>query len=161
MVLPTTDDLKKYTNSEATTHVEVNEDLLTPESMAAATDAAIYGISMTAASKSKSFKLADSVGSKHISRSPLDVSSVARNKCTSENLADCAVSDSDASSNAKLKTSDLMILKQEPSTSSDQSGSSSNMILACTGNNSEENCFDRCAILHIKIIFRHICTPLE
>lgn len=155
MVFPTTGDLKTYTNSEAANHVEVNEDLLTPNSVAAAADAAISGISMTPASKNKSFKLTDSLGSKHISRAPLDgilpVSSVTSKKCASANLADSAVSEIDASSIAKPKTSDL-ILKQEPSTSSDQTGSSSNMILARTGINSEENCFDRCAITHIKSI---------
>ena len=125
--------------------------------MAAATDAAVSGIVMTSANKNKSFRLADLLGSKHISRAPLEgvlpVSSVASNKCASANLADSAVTESDASSNAKRKTSDLMIFKQEPSTSNDQTGSSSNMILAHTGTNSEENCFDRYAILHIKSIF--------
>lgn len=147
MVLPTTYGLKTHTNNEAANHVEVNEDLLTPNSVAAATVAAISGINMTAANKNKSFKLTDSLGMKRISISPLDgilpMSSVTSNKCASANLADSAVSESDASSNAKPKTSDLMIFKQEPSTSSDQSGSSSNMILARTGINSEENCFDR------------------
>jgi len=164
MVFPTTGDPKTYTDSEAANLVEVNEDLLTPNSVAAATDAALSGIIMTPASKNKSFKLTDSLGSKHISRAPLDgilpVSSVTSNKCASANLADSAVSESDASSNAKPKTSDLMIFKQEPSTSSDQTGSSSNMILARTGINSEENGFERCAISHIKSIFRHICIPL-
>lgn len=164
MVFPTTGDLKTYTNSEAADEVEINENLLTPNSLAAATDAAISGIIMTPASKNKSFKLTDSLGSKHISRAPLDgilpVSSVTSNKCASASLADSAVSESDASSIGKPKTSDLMIFKQEPSTSSDQTGSSSNMILARTGINSEENCFERCAIMHIKSIFRHICIPV-
>jgi hypothetical protein len=153
MVLPTIGDLKTDTSNEAANLVEVNEDLLTPDSVAAATDAAISGISMTAASKNKSFKRTDSVGSKHIARSLLDgilpVSSVTSNKCASANLAASAVSENDASSNAKHKTSDLMIFKQEPSTSNDESGSSSNMILARTGINSEENSFERCAIFHI------------
>lgn len=146
MVFPTTGDLKTYTNSEAANHVEV-EELLTPNSVASATDAAISGIIMTPASKNKSFKLTDSLGSKHISRAPLDgilpVSSVTNNKYANVNLADSAVSESDVSSIVKPKTSDLMIFKQEPSTSRDQTGSSSNMILARTGINSEENCFDR------------------
>jgi len=157
MVFPTTSDLKTYTNSEATNHVEVNEDLLTPNSVAAATDAAISGIIMTPASKNKSFKLTDSLGSKHISRAPLDgilpVSSVTSNRCASPNLADSAVSESDASSNAKPKTSDLMVFKQEPSTSNDQTGSSSNMILARTGINSEENCFERIELdSHVDVV---------
>jgi hypothetical protein len=163
MAFPTTGDLNTCTNSGAANQVEVS-DLLTPSSVAAATDAALSGIIVTPASKNKSLKLTDFVGRKHISGAPLDgilpTSSVASNKCASASLADSVLSESDASSSAKPKTNDLRICKQEPSSSSDQTGSSSNMILACTGINAEENCFDRCAISHMKSIFMHICIPL-
>jgi hypothetical protein len=156
VVLPTTVDLETNTNNEAAVDVEVGEDLLNPDPLAAATDAAISGISsVAAASKNKSFTSVDSLGS-IISRSSFDeilpVSSVTNSKSASTYLVDSAVSDN-ATSSAKLSTNDLMVFKQEASTSSDKNGSPSNMVLACTGNNSEENCFDRCAILRIKSIF--------
>jgi hypothetical protein len=149
--------LETNSNNEAATDVEVNEDLLNSDSLEAATDAAISAISSVAASKNKSFKSADSSGSRSISKSSLNgilpVSSLAGSKYASTNLAD-----SDASSNINLNTDDLMSFKQEPSTSSDKSGSPSNMILACTGNSSEDNCIDRCAFLHTKTSFICINT---
>jgi hypothetical protein len=158
VVLPATVDLlETNTNSEEATGVEVGEDLLIPDPLVAATDAAVSSISnVAAASKNKSFMPGDSLGS-IISRTSFDetspTSSVTNDKYASTYLVDSAVSDNDASSNTKLNTNDLMIFKQDPSTSGDKNRSPSNMILACTGNNSEENYFERYAILHIKSIF--------
>ncbi|KAJ9584087.1 hypothetical protein L9F63_021559, partial [Diploptera punctata] len=47
--------------------------------------------------------------------------------------------------NKKVDPSDVMVFKQEPSTSSNNDTHSSNMVLACTGNSSGEN-FNRCGI---------------
>lgn len=145
MVLPTTADLLDTNiNNELATDVEVSEDLLNPDSLEYATNAAISAIS-SVASKNKSLKPSHSLGSRSISKSSLDgilpASNVTSNTQTGTDLSENAMSDGDASS--KLDTSDLIRFKPAPSTSSDKNGSPSNMILACTGNNYEEKCFHR------------------
>ncbi|XP_021937953.1 heat shock factor protein isoform X2 [Zootermopsis nevadensis] len=147
VVMPTTVEiLEKDTNNEAEIDVEVGEDLLNPDRLAAATDVAISGItSVAAAGEDKSYTPVDSLVSA-VSRSSFDevlpVSDVTNSKCASTYLVDSAVLGNDASSSAKLNTSDLMGFKQKASTSHDEDGSPSNMVLACTGVNSEENCMD-------------------
>jgi hypothetical protein len=148
MVLPTTVDLLDTNiNNEVATDVEVSKDLLNPDPLEYATNAAISAI--------KSLKPSESLGSRSISRSSLDgilsVSGVTSNTHAGTDLAESAMSDDDASS--KFDTSDVIRFNQEPSTSSDRNVSPSNMILACTGNNSEEKCFDRYTILQSKSIF--------
>jgi hypothetical protein len=149
MVLPQTVDLLDTNiNKELTTDVEDNEDLLNPDSLEYATNAAISAIS-SVAEKNKSLKSSESLSSRSISRSSVDgivpVLDVTSNTESGTDHPESAMSDGDAHS--KLDTSDLTRLKQEPSTSSDKNVSPSNMILACTGNNSEEKCFDRYTIL--------------
>ncbi|PNF19511.1 hypothetical protein B7P43_G02332 [Cryptotermes secundus] len=144
MVLPTTVDLDTNINNELVTDVEVSEALLNPDSLECATNAAISAISKMA-SKNKALKPSESLGSRSISKSSLDgilpASDVTSKKHTSTDLSESAMSDGDASN--ILDTSDLIRFKQAPSTSSDKIGSPCNMILACTGNNSEEKRFDR------------------
>lgn len=157
VVLPATVDLlESNRNNEVAIDVEVGEeDLMNTDPLAAAADAAICNISGVAtASKDRSFTPANSLGST-VSKSSLDeillVSSVADSKCASTYPVDSAVSDSDANSSAKLSTDDLTIFKQGASTSSDKNGSPSNMVLACTGSNSEDSCLDRFAIFMLKV----------
>jgi hypothetical protein len=151
MVLPTTVDLLDTNiNNELATDVEVSEDLLNPDSLECATNAAISAIS-SVASKNNVLKPSDSLGSTSIPNSSLDgilpAADVTSNTQTGTNLSESAVSDGDASS--KLDTSDLIRFKHAPSTSSDKNRSPSNMILACTGSNFEDKCFDRYAILQV------------
>jgi hypothetical protein len=151
MVLPTTVNLLDTNiNKELATDVEVNEDLLNPNSLEYATNVAISAIS-NVAKRNETFKPSDSLGNRSISRSSVDgilpVLGVTSNTESGTDNPESAMSDGDAHS--KLATSDLMRLKQKPSTSSDNNISPSNMILACTGNNSEENCFDRYTILQV------------
>jgi hypothetical protein len=155
MVLPTTADLLDTNiNNELATDVEVSEDLLNPDSLEYATNAAISAIS-SVASKNKSLKPSDSLGTRSISKSSLDgilpPSDFTSNTQTDTDLSESAMSDGDAHS--KLDTSDLIRFKHAPSTSSDKNGYPSNMILACTGNNSEEKCFNRYTILQINFFF--------
>lgn len=166
--MPTTVEiLEKDTNNEAEIDVEVGEDLLNPDRLAAATDVAISGItSVAAAGEDKSYTPVDSLVSA-VSRSSFDevlpVSDVTNSKCASTYLVDSAVLGNDASSSAKLNTSDLMGFKQKASTSHDEDGSPSNMVLACTGVNSEENCMDGYAFCILKVFlfvvvnFKCIC----
>lgn len=152
LVLPTTVDLLDTNmNNELATDVEVSEDLMNPDSLECATNAAVSAIS-SVASKNKALKASDSLGSRSISKSSLDgilsASDITSNTQTGTDLSGSAMSDGDASSKL-VDTSDLIRFKQAPSTSGDKNGSPSNMILACTGNNSEENRFDRYAILQV------------
>lgn len=153
MVLPTTVDLGTNINNELVTDVEVSEDLLNPDSLECATNAAISAINKMA-SKNKALKPSDSLGSRSISKSSLEgilpASDVTSKKHTGTDISESAMSDGDASN--ILDTSDLIRFKQAPSTSSDKIGSPCNMILACTGNNSEEKRFDRYVILQFFVI---------
>jgi hypothetical protein len=154
MVLPTAVDLDKNMNNEIGTDVEVSEDLLNHTSLEYATNAAISAIS-SVADKNKSWTQSDSLCSKSISGSSLDgilpVLDVTSSTEAGTDISESTVSEEgDASS--KLDTSDLIRFKHEPSTSSDKNGCPSNMVLACTGNSSEENCFERYTI------FRFFCV---
>jgi hypothetical protein len=150
MVLPKTVDLDTNINKELATDVEDNEDLLNPSSLEYATNAAISAIS-SVAEKNKTLKSSDSLSNRSISISSADgilpVLGVTSNTESGTDHPESAMSDGDACS--KLDTSEFTRLKQEPSTSSDKNVSPSNMILACTGNNSEEKYFDRYTILQI------------
>ncbi|KAJ4448210.1 hypothetical protein ANN_10224 [Periplaneta americana] len=149
-VLPTLVNDKNVSLLEKNTEdieADAQNVLLTPDPLAVATNEAISAISsVAAASKKELSKSATSQDSRNISlptmNDILSLSPDPKGRFGSPVLIDSNLADSDANSNKSLSTNDLLVFKQEPSTSNDKRTSPSNMVLACTGN-SDDSIFKR------------------
>ena len=142
VVLPTlVTDTAADVNDNETTEVQSNDEL-TSDPLAAATDAAISAItSVAAARRNKTSKLTSLSNGKSVSKTGLNVVLPVINDAKGNSVLS---SKGNANRKKQSNPSEIMVFKEEPSTS-DKQTSPSNMILALTGNNSDE-AINRCGI---------------
>ena len=113
-----------------------NKEVVTaPDPLTAATSAAISAInSVAAASRNKSLKSTPLLNGKSASKTGMNGVLPVMNDSRETSVTG---NKTDAAKTVKLTPSDIMVFKQEPSTSSDKD----NMVLACSG-----DAFNRCGI---------------
>lgn len=144
VVLPTlvTGKAANVLEKEVSNETENKETEMASDPLADATNAAITAINKVAASRNKTSKSTSLLNGKNVSKTGVNGILPVMNDSRKMSITG---GKTDAIKNLKLTPSDIMVFKQEPSTSSGKDAHSSNMILACTGNNSGES-INRCGI---------------